>query len=41
MNKTEYFVMVVGIPNVGKSSLINSLRTNNLGKEQKAVMEGT
>lgn len=40
MNKTEYYVMVVGIPNVGKSSLINSLRTNNLGKEQKAVAEG-
>ena len=32
--------MVTGIPNVGKSSLINSLRTNNLGKEQKAVLEG-
>jgi len=38
--KTEYLVMVVGIPNVGKSSLINSLRTNNMGKEQKAVSEG-
>jgi len=38
--KTEYLVMVVGIPNVGKSSLINSLRTNILGVEQKAVLEG-
>lgn len=32
--------MVVGIPNVGKSSLINALRTNNLGKENKAVEVG-
>lgn len=37
--KSEYQVMVVGIPNVGKSSLINSLRKNNLGFE-KAVVEG-
>lgn len=37
--KTEYQVMVVGIPNVGKSSLINSLRHNNLGLD-KAVAEG-
>lgn len=33
-------VMVVGIPNVGKSSLINSLRLTNLGTSQKAVVEG-
>ncbi|VDK70069.1 unnamed protein product [Onchocerca ochengi] len=33
-------VMVVGIPNVGKSSLINSLRLTNLGNNQKAVEEG-
>ncbi|VDN24089.1 unnamed protein product, partial [Gongylonema pulchrum] len=32
------YVMVVGIPNVGKSSLINSLRLANLGNRQKAVM---
>uniref|UniRef100_A0A915PPY1 G domain-containing protein n=1 Tax=Setaria digitata TaxID=48799 RepID=A0A915PPY1_9BILA len=38
--KTEYQVMVVGIPNVGKSSLINSLRLINLGNSQKAVEEG-
>lgn len=38
--KTEYLIMVVGIPNVGKSSLINALRTNNLGKENKAVEVG-
>ncbi|VDM44654.1 unnamed protein product [Toxocara canis] len=38
--KTEYQVMVVGIPNVGKSSLINSLRSTNLGTKQSAVVEG-
>jgi ribosome biogenesis GTPase A len=38
--RTEFLVMVVGIPNVGKSSLINSLRTNNLKNTQKAVLEG-
>ena len=36
-----YFqVMVVGIPNVGKSSLINSLRSTNLGIKRSAVTEG-
>uniref|UniRef100_F1L2V8 GTPase 1 n=1 Tax=Ascaris suum TaxID=6253 RepID=F1L2V8_ASCSU len=38
--KTEYQVMVVGIPNVGKSSLINSLRSTNLGTKHSAVAEG-
>uniref|UniRef100_A0AC35TJH1 Mitochondrial GTPase 1 n=1 Tax=Rhabditophanes sp. KR3021 TaxID=114890 RepID=A0AC35TJH1_9BILA len=38
--KTEYQVMVVGIPNVGKSSLINSLRSNMMGTKQSAVEEG-
>lgn len=38
--KTEYQVMVVGIPNVGKSSLINSWRSHNLGKKKNAVAEG-
>ncbi|MCP9257019.1 Mitochondrial GTPase 1 [Dirofilaria immitis] len=33
--KTEYQVMVVGIPNVGKSSLINSLRLANLGNNKR------
>lgn len=32
--------MVVGIPNVGKSSLINSLRSTNLGTKHSAVAEG-
>ncbi|KAJ1362214.1 hypothetical protein KIN20_021689 [Parelaphostrongylus tenuis] len=40
MVKTEYQVMVVGIPNVGKSSLINSWRSHNLGMKRSAVMEG-
>lgn len=39
MVKTEYQVMVVGVPNVGKSSVINTLRGNNLGFG-KAVKEG-
>lgn len=38
--KTEYQIMVVGIPNVGKSSLINALRKNNLKKEGRAVAVG-
>uniref|UniRef100_A0A1I7XCK2 G domain-containing protein n=1 Tax=Heterorhabditis bacteriophora TaxID=37862 RepID=A0A1I7XCK2_HETBA len=38
--KTEYQIMVVGIPNVGKSSLINSLRSNNLGIKNNAVVIG-
>lgn len=32
--------MIVGIPNVGKSSLVNSLRHNNLGFKPAAVIEG-
>lgn len=32
--------MVVGIPNVGKSSIINALRGQNLGKHNQAVKEG-
>lgn len=38
--KTEYQIMVVGIPNVGKSSLINSMRKTNLGLKPTAVEEG-
>jgi ribosome biogenesis GTPase A len=38
--RTDYLVMVVGIPNVGKSSIINALRGNNLGKMNQAVKEG-
>ncbi|CAJ0942538.1 unnamed protein product, partial [Mesorhabditis belari] len=38
--KTEYQAMVVGIPNVGKSSLINSLRGATLGHKHAAVQEG-
>lgn len=30
----------MGIPNVGKSSLINSLRSNNMGVKHSAVVEG-
>ncbi|PIC41362.1 hypothetical protein B9Z55_008809 [Caenorhabditis nigoni] len=38
--KTEYQSMVVGIPNVGKSSLINAIRTHTLGIKRKAVEAG-
>lgn len=31
-HNNNYCAMIVGIPNVGKSSLINALRTTNLGK---------
>ncbi|WKY14024.1 hypothetical protein Q1695_004673 [Nippostrongylus brasiliensis] len=38
--KSEFQVMVVGIPNVGKSSLINTWRSHNLGTKRSAVVEG-
>uniref|UniRef100_A0A7E4ZVK3 Mitochondrial GTPase 1 n=1 Tax=Panagrellus redivivus TaxID=6233 RepID=A0A7E4ZVK3_PANRE len=38
--RPEYLVMVVGIPNVGKSSVINALRGRNLGRTNPAVQEG-
>ncbi|CAD5229558.1 unnamed protein product [Bursaphelenchus okinawaensis] len=38
--KAEYQVMVVGIPNCGKSSLINGLRTLTMDKKKNAVKEG-
>ncbi|VDD86593.1 unnamed protein product [Enterobius vermicularis] len=38
--KTEFQVMVIGIPNVGKSSLINTMRNANLGMKASAVAEG-
>lgn len=33
----EYCIMVIGVPNVGKSSLINSLRRQHLRKGTSAV----
>ncbi|KJH53669.1 hypothetical protein DICVIV_00097 [Dictyocaulus viviparus] len=38
--RTDYLVMVVGIPNVGKSSLINTWRSHNHGTKKSAVAEG-
>uniref|UniRef100_A0A914CJE7 G domain-containing protein n=1 Tax=Acrobeloides nanus TaxID=290746 RepID=A0A914CJE7_9BILA len=38
--RPEYQVMVIGIPNVGKSSLVNSMRNSNLGLKASAVAEG-
>ncbi|RCN24253.1 hypothetical protein ANCCAN_30055, partial [Ancylostoma caninum] len=38
--KTEFQIMVVGIPNVGKSSLINTWRSHNMGTKKSAVVEG-
>ncbi|KAK6056450.1 hypothetical protein COOONC_06045 [Cooperia oncophora] len=35
--KTEFQIMVVGIPNVGKSSLINTWRSHNMGTKQSAA----
>ena len=36
----EYNAMVIGIPNVGKSTLINTLRWANIGRRGKAVRVG-
>ncbi|CAN8004183.1 unnamed protein product, partial [Ixodes hexagonus] len=36
----DYNIMVIGIPNVGKSSLINSLRTKHLGRKGQATRVG-
>lgn len=36
----DYNIMVIGIPNVGKSSLINSLRRNHLGRKGQATRVG-
>lgn len=32
LQNAEYCIMVIGVPNVGKSSLINSLRRQHLRK---------
>lgn len=39
-NRVELQVLVVGIPNVGKSTLINALRNNYFGKGGKAMATG-
>ncbi|CAN8010215.1 unnamed protein product [Ixodes pacificus] len=36
----DYNIMVIGIPNVGKSSLINSLRRSHLGRKGQATRVG-
>lgn len=36
----DYNIMVIGIPNVGKSSLINALRKMHLGREGQATRVG-
>ncbi|XP_074239257.1 mitochondrial ribosome-associated GTPase 1 isoform X2 [Saimiri boliviensis] len=36
----EYCIMVIGVPNVGKSSLINSLRRQHLGKGKATRVGG-
>lgn len=35
-NENEFSIMVIGVPNVGKSSLINRLRNKHLGKANAA-----
>ncbi|XP_051166938.1 mitochondrial GTPase 1 [Leptopilina boulardi] len=37
-NESEFTIMIVGIPNVGKSSLINRLRNNHLKKRNAAAV---
>ncbi|XP_037947705.1 mitochondrial GTPase 1-like [Teleopsis dalmanni] len=37
-NEKDYNVMVIGVPNVGKSSLLNVLRNKNLGKKSAAAV---
>ncbi|XP_030763416.1 mitochondrial GTPase 1 [Sitophilus oryzae] len=40
-NEEDYNMMIIGVPNVGKSSLINALRAKHLGKGKASAVGAT